>query len=118
MRRRDQGAEMTDIVERLRQQADNWRKTKATMSHHLMQMRTEDEAADEIETLRARVAELKRRIGEITAERIEADRKHRECHTALSDLFGADMVWCMMMDGKADQIAAIEQAKKAIGRVE
>ena len=35
---------------------------------------------------------------------------------ALKDLFGADMVYCMMGDGKDDQIEAIAKARAAIAK--
>jgi len=35
---------------------------------------------------------------------------------ALNDLFGADMEYCMKMDGKDDQIAAIAKARAAIAK--
>ena len=36
---------------------------------------------------------------------------------AVDKLFGADMEYCMMMDGKQDKIDAIEFAKSAMKRV-
>lgn len=35
---------------------------------------------------------------------------------ALNDLFGADMEYCMRMDGKDDQIEAIAKARSAIAK--
>lgn len=35
---------------------------------------------------------------------------------ALQDLFGADMEYCMKMDGKEDQLAAIAKARAAIAK--
>lgn len=50
-------------------------------------------------------AEL-RRLHELNQELVEA----------LKDLFGADMVYCMMGDGKDDQIAAIAKARAALAK--
>lgn len=35
---------------------------------------------------------------------------------ALRDLFGADMEYCMNMDGKEDQLEAIANARKAVAK--
>lgn len=47
----------------------------------------------------------------------EARAAVAELIESVDKLFGADMEYCMMMDGKQDQIDAIEFAKSALKRV-
>ena len=41
-----------------------------------------------------------------------------ELYESMRELFGADMERCMLGDGKDDQIAAIERAKRALAAIE
>ncbi len=53
-----------------------------------------------------------------TASLLEVARAEvAELIEAMENLFGADMEYCMEMDGKADQLEAVNFAKSALARV-